>query len=146
MRLTRTDIASRIPHQGRMCLLDAVEQYDEAGIVCQSHTHLLPDNPLRHAGVLGAATGVEYAAQAMALHCALVDESAPTANRGYLTSVRELELHVATLDAKQLPLRITASRLACHAGTAMYQFAIHAGDSLLVQGRLAAVLDAAALA
>ena len=82
----------------------------------------------------------------MALHCALVDESAPTASRGYLTSVRELELHATTLDAKQLPLRITASRLACHAGTAMYQFTIHAGDSLLVQGRLAAVLDAAALA
>ena len=146
MRLTRTAIASRIPHQGRMCLLDAVEQYDAADIVCVAHTHLQPDNPLRHVGVLGAATGVEYAAQAMALHCALVDESAPTASRGYLTSVRELELHATTLDAKQLPLRITASRLACHAGTAMYQFTIHAGDSLLVQGRLAAVLDAAALA
>lgn len=144
--MDRTAIAGRIPHQGRMCLLDAVLQHDDAGIVCTSHSHLLADNPLRHNGVLGAATGVEYAAQAMALHCALLAGNEPRARSGYLTSVRALELHADTLDETPQPLCIKASRLALNDNTAMYQFSIHAGERLLVQGRLSAVIDAAGLA
>lgn len=141
--MDRAAIAQRIPHQGRMCLLEGVAHYDDAGIVCTASSHLQADNPLRHAGVLGAALGVEYAAQAMALHCALLAGDAPRAASGYLTSVRALELHAPTLDEEALPLRIEASRLACNGGTAMYHFAICAGERLLLQGRLAAVLDAA---
>lgn len=141
--MDRAAIARRIPHQGRMCLLDAVLQHDDAHIVCTSRSHLLADNPLRHQGVLGAATGVEYAAQAMALHCALLAGDAPRARSGYLTSVRALDLHAHTLDETPQPLRITASRLALNDNTAMYQFSIHAGERLLLEGRLSAVMDAA---
>ena len=146
MRMNHADIARHIPHQGRMCLLEGVEQYDDACIVCVTQSHVQPDNPLRHEGVLGAALGVEYAAQAMALHCALLAGDAPRASSGYLTSVRALELHAAVLDEAPLPLRIEAQRLACNEQTAMYHFAIHAGDRLLLQGRLSAVMDAGALA
>lgn len=144
--MDRAAIASRIPHQGCMCLLDAVLRYDDASIACTTLSHLLADNPLRHNGVLGAALGVEYAAQAMALHCALLAGDAPRARSGYLTSVRALELHANTLDETPQPLCIKASRLALNDNTAMYQFSIHAGERLLVQGRLSAVIDAAGLA
>ena len=70
--LQQADIARRIPHQGRMCLLDAVTEWDGAHIVCQASSHRASDNPLRAEGRLGAACGVEYAAQAMAVHGALL--------------------------------------------------------------------------
>lgn len=144
--MDRAAIASRIAHQGRMCLLDAVLRCDDASIACTTRSHLLLDNPLRHKGVLGAALGVEYAAQAMALHCALLAGDAPRARSGYLTSVRSLELHANTLDEMGQPLLVEASRLALNDSSAMYQFTIHAGECLLVQGRLSAVMDAAGLA
>ncbi len=141
MRLSRDAILARIPHQGRMCLLDAVENHDAEHIVCTTRSHLAMDNPLRHEGVLGAALGVEYAAQAMALHCALQLAQARAARSGYLTSVRDLHLHAATLDAHAAPLRITAHRLAANAHTAMYQFTVHADAHLLLEGRLSAIMD-----
>ena len=142
MRLNRAAIAAHIPHQGSMCLLDGVESFDDAQIVCCASSHLQPGNPLRHEGMLGAALGVEYAAQAMALHCALQAEGASRPRSGYLTSVRALSLHAETLDAAPLPLRIVAKRLALNGPTAMYHFTICAGERLLLEGRLSAVIDA----
>ena len=141
MHLNRNAILARIPHQGRMCLLEAVQSHDAQHIVCTAHSHLAADNPLRHEGVMGTALGVEYAAQAMALHCALQLPQAPTPHSGYLTSVRDLRLHAATLDAHATPLRITAHRLAANEQTAMYQFTVHADAHLLLEGRLSAIMD-----
>ena len=71
MRLDRTWIERNIPHQGRMCLLDEVMEWDAQHIRCRSGTHRLPDHPLHSQGRLGVACGIEYAAQAMAAHGAL---------------------------------------------------------------------------
>ena len=57
--IDRAWIAARIPHQGSMCLLDAVESWDEQQIVCRATSHALPDNPLRAAGSLGVANAIE---------------------------------------------------------------------------------------
>ena len=73
-------IEQHIPHKGRMCLLDAVLSWDATRIRCRSASHRTPDNPLRAHGRLGAACGIEYAAQAMAVHGALVAASAPLAS------------------------------------------------------------------
>ena len=54
--LDRAWIAAHIPHQGTMCLLNAVLEWDESRIVCEAMSHNLPDNPLRAEGRLGAAT------------------------------------------------------------------------------------------
>jgi predicted hotdog family 3-hydroxylacyl-ACP dehydratase len=74
--LNRAWIAAHIPHQGRMCLLDEVIDWDRRQIRCRSATHRAPDNPLRSHGRLGSACGIEYAAQAMALHGALANDAA----------------------------------------------------------------------
>lgn len=65
-------IAAHIPHQGDMCLLDRVVKWDEQRIQCQAGSHRLGDNPLRSRDRLSAACGIEYAAQAMAVHGALL--------------------------------------------------------------------------
>src|SRR5580658_11189609 len=81
-------IEQHIPHKGRMCLLDEVLSWDATRIRCRSATHRSPDNPLRQHGRLGAACGIEYAAQAMAVHGALVAASAPLAST-ITTNVRD---------------------------------------------------------
>src|SRR5579864_9625666 len=111
MPLDRHWIEQHIPHEGRVCLLDEVLSWDARHIRCRSATHRTADNPLRAHGRLGAACGIEYAAQAMAVHGALVAASAPLASTvsrsvrsslgaavGYLASVRNVALHVARLD------------------------------------------------
>jgi hypothetical protein len=70
--LDHAAIAARIPHQGSMCLLAAVVDWSADGISCRAVSHADPANPLRAEGRLGAANGIEYAAQAMALHGALL--------------------------------------------------------------------------
>ena len=61
-------IAAHIPHQGRMCLLDRVLSWDEQQVCCVAQGHQAADHPLRAEGRLGIAVGIEYAAQAMAVH------------------------------------------------------------------------------
>jgi len=149
--LQQVDIAGRIPHRGRMCLLDAVTKWDAAHIVCQASSHRASDNPLRAEGRLGAACGVEYAAQAMAVHGALLAESgeatcAGAAPRvGYLASVRSVTLHVQRLDTITTDLTVTAERLLGDANHILYSFRLEAGPQLLLEGRAAVVLDAATL-
>jgi predicted hotdog family 3-hydroxylacyl-ACP dehydratase len=146
--LDKNWIAAHIPHQGNMCLLDAVTEWSDAAITCRASTHTDPANPLRAEGRLGAANGIEYAAQAMAIHCALIageaDEGAAP-RQGYLTSVRSVSLHVARLDDLPGDLDVHAERLSGDANNILYQFSLsHAGRCLL-EGRAAVVLDAAAL-
>lgn len=146
--LQQADIATRIPHQGRMCLLDAVMAWDAERIVCQASSHRASDNPLRAEGRLGAACGVEYAAQAMAVHGALLAESGEATSAGaaprvgYLASVRSVILHVQRLDTVQADLTVTAERLLGDANHILYSFRLEAGPQLLLEGRAAVVLDA----
>ncbi len=148
--LTRAAIAQRIPHQGNMCLLDEVAHWDAQHISCRASSHHAPDNPLRAQGRLGAACGVEYAAQAMAVHGALMGEmlaaggTAPP-RAGYLASVRSVSLLVSRLDTEAGPLTVSAERLTGDDNTALYSFTLQAGAKVLLHGRAVVVLDAAAL-
>lgn len=128
-----------------MCLLDAVTEWSAASITCSAISHTNLDNPLRANDRLGAANGIEYAAQAMAIHGALLANSDDQPRQGYLTSVRGVQLHVACLDDLPGELIVHAERLSGDANNILYQFAVsHAGRCLL-EGRAAVVLDASAL-
>jgi len=144
--LDRNWIASRIPHQGSMCLLDGVESWDEETIRCRASSHRADDNPLRAHGRLGAACGIEYAAQAMAVHGALLappDRAAPRA--GFLVSVRGVQLNVARLDDISEDLTVQASRIMSNENNILYQFSVSAAGRLLLEGRAAVVTNADAL-
>lgn len=143
--LDRDWIAAHIPHQGAMCLLDAVLEWSDAAIACRALSHADPANPLRAAGRLGAAAGIEYAAQAMAVHGALTAGTDAPPRQGYLASVRSVTLHVARLDDLSGALEVRAERLSGDGNHILYQFSLaHAGRCLL-EGRAAVVLDATAL-
>ena len=138
-------IAAHIPHQGSMCLLDAVCDWSTEAITCTASSHTEPANPLRANHRLGAANGIEYAAQAMAIHGALLAGNDDQPRQGYLTSVRSVTLHVARLDDLPGELLVRAERLSGDANNILYQFSVsHAGRCLL-EGRAAVVLDASAI-
>ncbi|MHB1705584.1 MAG: 3-hydroxylacyl-ACP dehydratase [Acidithiobacillus sp.] len=144
MRLNRQWIASRIPHRGGMHLLDAVEQWDETTITCTATSHRWEALPLRAHGRLGAACGIEYAAQAMAVHGALLSRTTGeggAANVGYLISVRDVVLRVSRLDDIDGDLTITAERLAGQRNL-LYRFVVSSQDRVLLDGRVAVLLDA----
>ena len=150
--LQHEDIASRIPHQGSMCLLDSVTAWDSGRISCEASSHRAASNPLRAYGRLGASCGIEYAAQAMAVHGTLVAEAQTTAGDasaapkiGYLASIRGLTLYVERLDDLESALTIHAERLSGDDSTLLYSFSLHAGPALLLSGRAVVVLDAAGL-
>ncbi len=143
--LDRHAIAARIPHQGTMSLLDAVVEWDATGIRCTAVSHRQADNPLCHAGRLGVAAGIEYAAQAMAVHGGLLAADNAPPRQGYLASVRQVQFHVAYLDELPADLQISAERLSGDATQVLYRFALSSGDTPVLDGRAAVILDAGAL-
>jgi predicted hotdog family 3-hydroxylacyl-ACP dehydratase len=139
-----------------MCLLDEVLAWDAARIRCRSNTHRSVDNPLRAHGRLGAACGIEYAAQAMAVHGALIAASAPLASTvsshlrgsigpsvGYLASVRNVALRVSRLDDLDDELIAAAQRTTGDGRTVLYEFSVSSGGHELLSGRASIVFDAA---
>ncbi len=139
--LDRAAIAARIPHQGEMCLLDAVVAWTPSAISCRATSHRHPTNPLRAEGRLGAASAVEYAAQAMAVHGALLVGGGERPRFGYLASLRALTLHVARLDDLDGELTVDAERLSGDEQRVLYHFAVGHDGRCLVEGRAAVILD-----
>ncbi len=144
--LDRAAIAARIPHRGSMCLLDAVEAWDERGIRCRAVSHRAPDNPLRDGAALPAASAIEYAAQAMAVHGALLAPPAAAPRMGFLASVRGVALHVARLDTLAAELEIRAERVSGDDDNILYAFTVSAAGAPVASGRAAVILDAGRLA
>ena len=140
MRLDRSWIEQNIPHHGRMCLLDEVMEWDAQHIRCRSGTHRLPDHPLRSQGRLGVACGIEYAAQAMAVHGALAGGGRSEA--GFLAALREVRLHVLRLDDIEGDLYAEALLVAGDQGSALYEFTLRSDARLLLSGRATVVFDA----
>jgi len=140
--LTRDAIAARIPHQGRMCLLDRVLDWDQASIHCRATSHRDAANPLRGPSGLPATSGIEYAAQAMALHGALLAAETGMPRIGYLASVRGVTLRVGRLDTIGDDLDVRAERITGDDHSILYTFAVEAAGKPLVSGRAAVVLDA----
>jgi predicted hotdog family 3-hydroxylacyl-ACP dehydratase len=128
-----------------MCLLDAVLSWDATRIECRTSTHRDGDNPLRSHGRLGCACGVEYAAQAMAVHGALVAGRAGAPAAGYLVGLRRVLLNVARLDDIETDLLVSGERIDGDATIVLYQFSVHNEVRSFLSGRATVALDAAAL-
>jgi predicted hotdog family 3-hydroxylacyl-ACP dehydratase len=142
MPLDHAWLLAHLPHQGSMCLLDAVTDWDDQHIRCTASSHRDADNPLRAHDRLGAACGIEYAAQAMAAHGALLAASDGSPGAGYLASVRGVDLHVSRLDDIADDLEVEAERLSGDDNTILYGFRVSAAGRELLSGRAAVVLDA----
>ncbi|HSB23358.1 MAG TPA: hydroxymyristoyl-ACP dehydratase [Burkholderiaceae bacterium] len=142
--LDHAGIAARIPHGGAMCLLERLLSWDDEQIVCRAGDHTDPTHPLCLDGVLPAASALEFASQAMALHGALCSPAAAGPTPGFLASARGVRLRVRRLDDVPGPLRVRAQRLAGGDAQAVYAFELRdAHDRLLVDGRATVVFGAA---
>ena len=145
--LDAAGIAARIPHAGRMCLLDRMLDWSAEHIHCSASSHTDPANPLRCEAGLLAPAAIEYAAQAMALHGTLNaalrhSGAAPAPLPGFLASARSVRLWLPRLDDVAGPLTVRAQRLRGDARQALYRFEI--SDQLgtpLVDGRATVVFD-----
>lgn len=138
--LGRDAIAALIPHQGEMCLLERVIEWDADRIVLATSTHRSRSNPLRMDGRLRAIHLCEYGAQAMAVHGGLCARAEGRPVRpGLLASLREVSLHVGYLDDLEGELRVSARRLLETPDGWQYAFTVERGNDVLSTGRAAVV-------
>jgi predicted hotdog family 3-hydroxylacyl-ACP dehydratase len=141
--IDKLGIARLIPHAGAMCLLDGVLSWDATQIRCVTESHWAINNPLRRDGQLGALCGVEYAAQAMAVHGALVAVETSGSDRpriGYLASLRAFTVHADRLDRLRGPLAVEAKRLGSDTDRAIYSFTLCHAHRILLNGRAAVAM------
>jgi predicted hotdog family 3-hydroxylacyl-ACP dehydratase len=139
--IDKMEIARLIPHAGDMILLDGVLSWGEVRIQCVTATHKSIGNPLRRDGRIGILCGVEYVAQAIALHAALTRDKTDTPRRGYLASLRAVSCHADRLDVIPGTLLIEADQLLGEANRAIYNFALRNENRILLEGRAAVVLE-----
>jgi predicted hotdog family 3-hydroxylacyl-ACP dehydratase len=141
MRVTRAQIAGLIPHSGAMCLLDGVVEWDASRILCMSRSHRAVDNPLRTDGRLPAVCGVEYAAQAMAVHGGLAGNVGGRPRAGYLASLRDVECRRDRLDDLEGDLVVEAEQVAGDGAHVIYRFRLRVGEVEVLSGQALVVLD-----
>jgi len=135
--LPKNSWAHLIPHAGTMCLLDAVEAWDDTSIHATSASHRRADNPLRDAHGLHAIHLAEYGAQATAVHGALLARARgdETVRPGMLVSLRDVQLAEEYIDQLDGHLDIRATCLHADQGGAQYLFGVEHRGRLLASGR-----------
>ncbi|GAB5605306.1 hydroxymyristoyl-ACP dehydratase [Sideroxyarcus sp. TK5] len=142
MLADKAAIARVIPHAGDMCLLDGVMECDAQHIRCISGSHRDVNNPMRSGNELLALCGIEYAAQAMAVHGAWDAKYDSKPRAGYLAALRDVACARMRLDDLADDLTIEAEKIMGDDARVIYQFNIHAGASKIMSGRATVVLDA----
>ena len=122
-------------------MLDGVLEWDANRIVCVSRSHHAGDNPLRKDGQLPAVCGIEYAAQAMAVHGGLAGQLAGRPRAGYLANLRDVECRRSRLDDVQGDLVVEAEQLAGDGAHVIYRFKLGVGAVEVLSGQALVVLD-----
>jgi len=118
-----------------MCLLDRVIRWDGRGVRCAAMSHRDTDNPLREATGLPVWAGIEYAAQAAAVHSALIHRL-PAPRTGVLAALRNVNASCGRLDEIELELLLDATLLHSDPGGGIYAFEMRAGEDLLLSGQI----------
>ena len=126
-----------------MNLLERIDRWTDEEIACTARSHLATGHPLRCGDLVPSCAAIEYAAQAVAAHGALLAGDGGTAGAGFLASARAVDLHVSRLDDLGGPLAIHARRLSGDASGMLYEFRVACGTAPVASGRLAIALGAA---
>jgi predicted hotdog family 3-hydroxylacyl-ACP dehydratase len=134
--IDKAALSQLIPHHGTMCLLDGVQRWDATSILCTTGSHRDATNPLRRDHQLDAICGLEYAAQAMAVHVGLLQQGKERRLAvGYLGAVKNLRLRATRLDDVQGNLTVQATRLVGEADSFIYAFHVSTEQQELLDGR-----------
>ena len=139
MELDHVGIAARIPHAGRMCLLDRVLHWDERGIRCSAVSHRDADNPLRDADGLSTLAAIEYAAQAAAMHSALLHgaelDVAGVPRSGVLAALKNVITTREWLHEIAGDIVIETNLLHSDPAGGIFAFAAFAGEERILSGQ-----------
>lgn len=130
--LDHQQIAARIPHSGAMCLLHSVQAWDDTSITCTATNHRDNTHPLRVNEQLPMLCGIEYGAQAMAVHGSLRENNSQ--KEGYLVSVRDVTCHAARLDTIAGELTVRAEVQQAADNISHYRFSLHSASQCLLEG------------
>ncbi|SSC07334.1 3-hydroxylacyl-ACP dehydratase [bacterium endosymbiont of Bathymodiolus sp. 5 South] len=131
------ELCHLIPHSEKMCLLDTVKQWNSDSIVCITQTHQKNDNPLRNNGSLPVSALIEYGAQAMAVHGALIAKYlTEQMQEGYLAALKNVNFY-QNFDINNIasPLIVKATRKFASQGNMIYEFSVASEDTDLISGR-----------
>ncbi|HSH91398.1 MAG TPA: 3-hydroxylacyl-ACP dehydratase [Ramlibacter sp.] len=134
MKVDRAAIERMVPHAGVMCLVDAVIAWDPSQIQCRSDE---PGalHPLARNGVVPAIAAAEYAAQATAVHGALLD-GANEPRAGVLAKLSDVQLHAASFPRGCGALTIHAQVLGRSEAGCLYSFDVASAIAPIASGRL----------
>jgi predicted hotdog family 3-hydroxylacyl-ACP dehydratase len=127
---TATALA-RMPHEGRMLLIERVLFADAVRIRCRAGDHAAANHPLRIDGRLATLALAEIGAQAAAAHASL--EAVGGAHAGLVLAFRDLRAatdEVASPD----PLEAEAEALDVSAEGARYAFRVTQNGDCLLSG------------
>jgi predicted hotdog family 3-hydroxylacyl-ACP dehydratase len=140
-RFGNEKLAALLPHQGAMCLLDKVVSWDATTLTALATSHQSTTNPLNQGNHLLAHCGVEYAAQAAAVHLAVkaLQQSLTVPQKGYLAAVNQLQWQSPYLEYLG-PLTIQVEQLVAQTRGCIYYFNISADNQSQVSGRFSLAL------
>ena len=140
MTLDRAAIEARVPHAGVMCLLDTVHAWDALSIECSAAAPGV-DHPLARNGKVPAVVAIEYAAQATAVHGALLSGDARR-GVGLLAKLSEVNFEPDASAPLRAPLEIQAQIQSRSDRGCLYTFLVQAGTEAAVRGTLLIALGA----
>ena len=136
LSIGKATLCRLIPHHGTMCLLNTVERWDDTSVLCTTTSHRDATNPLRRDNRLEVICGLEYAAQAMAVHVGLLQQGKERRLAvGYLGAVKNLTLRAARLDDVTGDLTVQATRLVGEGASFIYAFQVTVERQELLEGR-----------
>jgi predicted hotdog family 3-hydroxylacyl-ACP dehydratase len=126
--MLKAEIGLLLPHGESMCLLDAVDSWDDRTITCR----------------LMITAGLEYAAQAMGVHVGLLNGGLRSGKQiGFVGSVRDVTFTINRLDDLTQDLTVTATRLLEGDSSYIYRFSVTHDGSALIEGRASIFIRAA---
>ena len=135
MLLNRAQIAALIPHGNAMCMLDEVVSWSAEQIHCRSCDFANSDNPLFENGQLETVLLLEYAAQAAAVHAALLQSTLGESRPAYIGAVKNVELLKPVSD-NYTAIEIEAHCLLNNSSGAIYEVVAQQHGDILIRGRL----------
>jgi len=143
--LNSREIAQRLPHAGKMCLLHEVIEASSDALTAEANSHLDADNPLRLDGKIATVNGIEYAAQAMAIHGSLLlselsSTASETPQTGYIATVRNIQMAVPFIPETGAALVINVQQLMSDSNGFTYQFHIDCEQQRLISGKITVFL------
>ena len=144
MNASHLNIAELIPHHGTMCLLDTIESWDERHILCTATSHRRNDNPLCDPSGLRTICAIEYGAQAIAAHSALL--RSPSGHGpvvGLLAAVRDLVTTQPYIHTIEGALTVRADAVLIQEHGLMYLITVQGEGRTLLSGRVSVMLSLA---